>query len=234
MSDETTELALVPSGDFTLKDMEQIQKFKDEGLIGLASVDLLDIERAMALYIDGKTYRQITNTLKIKKEVILWAAHKYKWHELRTQYLEELGATLPTKVLESKLQSQEFFLHLILAYQKKIGKNIDKYLRTNDEQWHDKVDVKDINTLLKITELLHNLDSQNLSNPGDKSLINLNGMGEGMTITKTGANSVEITPKSPFSSKLKQFADIKREQEKAKETPVQSHDISKKEQITPE
>ncbi|HEY5235776.1 MAG TPA: hypothetical protein VIJ14_06330, partial [Rhabdochlamydiaceae bacterium] len=153
-----------------------------------------------------------------------------------TQYLQELQATLPQKVLDSKLQSQEFFLTMILAYQKKISTNVDRYLRTNDEQWFDKIDGKDLGVLVKITELLHKLNSESFGNPnGDKSLVALNGMGDGVTITKTGTNSVEITPKSPFSSKLKQFADLKRQQERDSQLPPkESHDIVVEQTLTQE
>jgi hypothetical protein len=212
-----TQVAVIPFADFTMKDLEAVNKFKEEGMLGLHTVKDTDCERAMALYLDGKTYRQVANVLKVNKTIVLFLAHKFKWFELRKEYLDELHATLKEKVLESKLQSQEFLLHLTLAYQKKIGKNIDQYLRTDNEDYYDKIDGKDISTLLKVIELLHRLNSENLGNPnGDKSLVGLNGLGEGVTITKTGNNSVEITPRapSPFSSKLKQFAELKRQQEK--------------------
>ena len=220
---ENKQVALIQN-DFTMKDLEMVEKFKEGGMLGLAQITDVDVERMMGLYLDGKTYRQVANLTKKNKSIVLFLAHKFKWFELRSEYLEELQATLPQKILESKLQSQEFFLHLVLAYQKKIGKNIDQYLRTDNEEFADKIDAKDLNALLKITELLHRLSSENLSNPGDKSLVGLNGLGEGVTITKTGNNSVEITPKSPFSNKLKQFADLKRAQEK--ESQPKPHDIA--------
>lgn len=230
MSD-SKDIALLPHADFTMKDLEQIEKFKENGLIGLHTLKDSDVERCMSLYLDGKTYRQIAQVTQINKTVILFLSNKFKWFELRREYLDELQATLKEKVMESKLQSQEFLLHLVLAYQKKIGKNIDRYLKTDNEEFADKVDAKDLGALLKVMELLHKLNGENLGNPNnDKSLVGINGMGEGMTITKTGANTVEITPKvSPFRDKLKQFADMKREQEKASQPPPkQAHDIDLK------
>ena len=230
---QENQVTVTPYADFTMKDLEIIQKFKDKGLVGLAHIQDTDVERSMGLYLDGKSYRQIAQVTKVRKEVILFLSQKFKWFELRQAYLEELSATLPGKIMESKLQSQEFLLHLVLAYQKKIGSNIDNYLRTDNSEFHDRIDVKDINSLLKIMELLHKLSHENLGNPQDKALVGLNGLGEGMTITKVGSNSVEITPsKSPFSNKLKAFADLKREQEKANEVRKQSHDIVVEETLT--
>lgn len=229
---EDNQVSLMPHADFTMKDLELIEKFKEDGMLGLHTLKDTDCERCMSLYLDGKTYRQIAQVTKINKNVILFLAHKFKWFELRREYLEELQAVLKDKVIESKLLDQEFLLHLSLAYKKKIGKNIDQYLRTDNPDFVDKIDTKDIGMYLKILELTQKLNIENLGNPNDKPLIGLNGMGEGMTITKTGANTVEITPKSPFSSKLKQFADLKREQEKASQVPSKSNDIKVEETLT--
>jgi hypothetical protein len=223
---DNKEVALMPHADFTIKDLETIEKFKENGLLGLHTLADTDVERMMNLYMDGKSYRQIAQLTQKGKAVILFLSHKFKWFELRKEYLDELQATLKDKVVESKLQSQEFLLHLVLAYQKKIGKNIDQYLRTDNADFADKVDTKDLNSLLKIMELLHRLNNENIGNPNnDKSLVGLNGLGDGVTITKTGTNAVEITPKeSPFSSKLKNFADLKRKQEKESQLPLKKSD----------
>ena len=224
MSD-SKDISLIPHNDFTMKDLELIEKFKEDGMLGLHTLLPTDVERMMSLYIDGKSYRQISSLLKKNREIVLFLAHKFKWFELRAEYLDELHATLKGKILEAKLQDQEFLLHLSLAYKKKIGKNIDQYLRTDDSQFYDKIDNKDLSTLMKVMEMLHKLNSETM---GDKPpLVGLNGMGEGVNITKTGPNSVEITPKqSPIASKLKQFAELKREQEK-QEASEKSSDINK-------
>jgi hypothetical protein len=223
---DTKDLSVIQTSDFTMKDLEIIEEFKKDGMLGLHTLAPTDVERMMSLYMDGKSYRQISTLLKKNKSLVLFLAHKFKWFELRTEYLDELNATLKGKIIEAKLQDQEFLLHLSLAYKKKIGKNIDQYLRTDDSAFYDKIDNKDLGTLMKVMEMLHKLNSENL---GEKPpLVGLSGMSEGVTITKTGANSVDIMPKkSGFSSKLKQFAELKREQEKQQSAPEKSDDISK-------
>jgi hypothetical protein len=233
MSEEKV-VALIPYADFTIKDLETIEKFKEDGMLGLHTLVDTDVERCMALYIDGKTYRQVAHIAKVRKEVVLFLAHKFSWWELRKEYLDELQATMKDKILDSKLQTQEFLFNLIMAYRKKIGKNLNKYLKTDDEQWMDKLDNKDMGVIFKCVELLEKLnqDTFNASNP-EKSLVAFNGMGEGVTITKTGTNSVEITPKSPFASKLKQFADLKREEERKSQAPQKApHDIDVEKPLT--
>lgn len=227
MSDETKEVALLPQADFTSKDLALIEQFKENGLLGLHTLVESDVERMMGLYMDGKSYRQIANLTKKNRAIVLYLANKFNWFELRKEYLDELQATLKEKVTESKLQSQEFLLHLVLAYQKKIGRNIDQYLRTDNVEFADRIDNRDLGTLFKTVELLHKLSNENIGNQNDKAMVALNGLSDGVTITKTGANSVEITPKpSGFASKLKQFADLKREQERASQMPLKPvHDI---------
>jgi hypothetical protein len=227
MSD-SKQVALIPYADFTIKDLETIEKFKEDGMLGLHTLKDTDVERMMALYIDGQTYRQIANMTQKGKPVVLYLANKFKWFEMRKEYLDELQATLREKVIEAKLQDQEFLLRLSLAYKKKIRKNIDKYLTTDNEEFYDKIDNKDLATLMKVIELTQRLNNENIGNPNnDKSLVGLNGLGEGVTITRTGGNSVEITPKaSAFKSKLKEFADSKREMEREAYAPKVVHDIT--------
>ena len=221
------DLTILQTSDLTIKDLELIEKFKDNGMLGLHTLGPTDVERCMALYMDNQTYRQIDNITHIKKDVILFLSAKFRWWEMKREYLDELNATMKDKVIESKLQSQEFLLKVLLAYQKKINRNIDKYLKTDDETWADKIDTKDLSALIKCTEMLHNLDAENYGAKQSPPLVGLSGMSDGVTITKTGANSVEITPKSQFSSKLKQFADLKRQQEKENQPESkQAHDIT--------
>lgn len=228
MSDDK-QIAIIPYADFTTKDLETIKKFKEDGMLGLHTLVDTDMERCMALYIDGQSYRQIANITKIKKDVILFLAEKFSWWELRKEYLDELQATMKDKVIDSKIQTQQFLFDLISAYRKKIGKTVNRYLKTDNEEWMDKLDNKDMGVIFKCVELLEKLSSENFNPHSEKSLVAFNGMGEGVTITKTGNNSVEITPKgpSPVSSKLKQFADMKREMEKENTSaPKPLHDIT--------
>lgn len=231
---EEKQIALVPHADFTIKDIEIIEKFKENGMLGLHTLGETDVERMMSLYMDGKTYRQISNITSIKKDVILFVAHKFSWWELRKDYLDELNAVMKDKITQAKIQTQGFLFDLLVAYRKKMGRNINLYLKTDNEEWMDKLDNKDLGVIFKCVELLDKLDADTYkAEKSDKSLVAFNGMGEGVTITKTGNNSVEITPKaSGFSSKLKSFADLKREQERTAQAPKPVHDIVLEETLT--
>lgn len=212
--------------DFTQKDLENIERFKENGMLGLASLSDTDIVRMMELYMDGKSYRQISTLLRKDKSVILYLSQKLDWPTMRREYLEELASTLKDKVTSSKLQSQEFLLHLTTAYQKKIGRLVDTSIRSGDNTPMSViVDPKDLTAYLKVVEMLHKLNGEMPTGTEKAPMVGLNGLGEGMTITRTSNNSVEITPKAPdFKSKLKEFADAKREMEKQRNQPI-SRDI---------
>lgn len=234
VSDIPTQLANLEAHDFTPKDLEAIQKFKDKGMLGLATLLDTDIHRMMQLYLDGKSYKEIADLLHRDKPTILFLAQKLDWPTMRKDYLNELVTTLKDKVTESKIQSQKFLLNLSQAYQKKLGRNINDFMRTDDVSHFNCIDPKDISSYLKIVEMLHRLNNENLGHSNDKPLVGISGMGEGMTITKTGANTVEITPGPPtvMKSKLKEWADLQRQQEKKADNVP--HDINTQEQTTNE
>jgi hypothetical protein len=97
-------------------------------------------------------------------------------------------------------------------WQKKIGSNIKKYLATDNVDFANAIDLKEVDKYLKTVELLHRLSTEKGSK-GSTPAVGLN-LGEGVTIVKKGDNEVEITPKSKaLSEQLKQFANFKREED---------------------
>lgn len=237
MNDITKQLAEIEVTDFTQKDLELIAKFEEDGRVGLATVTDVDAHRMMQLYLDGKNYRDISILLKRDKATILYLSKKLDWPAMRKEFLQNLVNTMQDKIIEAKIQQQSFLLHLSLAYQKKIGRNVDDFLRTDNAANFNMFDSKDISSYLKIVETLHKMNSANFGKELEKApLVGIGGMSEGMTIKKTGENTIEITPKpiTAMSAKLKDLANLKRGLDKSQEVPVESHDISKQEQTNTE
>jgi len=129
---------------------------------------------------------------------------------LRAEYIHELEMHMRQKVLESKIESQDFLLQLGHMFRKKIGQNINRYLQTDDTRFANDIDLKEVDRYLKIVDTLHKLSND--AKEG-KPIVGLN-MGDGVVITKKGNNEVEITPKQRgIGEALKQFADMRREEE---------------------
>lgn len=210
--------------DLTIKDMEKVNKFVEEGMPGLTSIDEPTIARMLDLYLSGNTYHQISNTLKLKRSLVTYMSHKYGWYLAKREYLNELQEQLKSRVIDSKLVSQDFLLTLTAAWQKKIGKKLQRYLSTDDDSHTNDINLKEIAQLLKTIEMIQNLDKEGKDSKGRTPAVGLN-LGDGVTIERSGDNKVTITPKEKtIGDMLKQFADSRRAEEN-KQKPEKINDI---------
>lgn len=217
MSDENKNLPATleePQSDFSTKDLEVIKAYQEGGLQGVAVVDDKKMASMLEMYLSGKTYRQIATTMQIKKEIVLYMSHKFNWFELRTEYLVDLESSMRGRVLEAKIVNQDFLLQLQAMWQKKIGTKISKYLATDNEEFANEIDLKEVDKYLKTVELLQKLGGEGKTPDNSRPMVGVNA-GDGVTITRKGDNEIEITPKSKaIGDALKMFADSRREEEK--------------------
>lgn len=205
-----------PKNDFTQKDLEVIKAYEEGGLQGVGIVDEKAMANMLDLYLSGKTYRQISTIMEIKKEIVLYMSYKFNWFDLRQDYLTDLESSMRGRVIEAKLVSQDFILQLQTMWHKKIGSKVTKYLATGNEEFIKELDLKEIDKYLKTAELLQKLagEGKSLTTDNTRPMVGLNA-GDGVTIVKKGENEIEITPKSKaIGDALKMFADARREEEK--------------------
>lgn len=209
MLDDTKNPNTLPKTDMSSDDLTKIQAFEDAGLPGLAKLDEQTLYRMTDLYLNGSTYRQIARSLNLPKALVLYVGSHYDWYGAKKEYLAELQKDIKDRVTDSKLVSQEFLLLLVQAYQKKIGKNLQKYLATEDSSHTEDIDLKEIDKLLKTIEMLNDISNEGKSK-GKAPAVGLN-VGEGVTIERDGDNKVTITPKEKtLGDMLKKFADSRR------------------------
>lgn len=214
--------------DLSELDLTKVKQFVEDGKPGIASVSDSVLHKMMDLYLTGSTYRQISQTLNIKKVMILYLSKTYGWFETRQEYFHELNVEIKNRILNSKLVSQEFLLLLIQAYQKKIGGNIVKYLATDDTAHMEKIDLKEMDKLMKAMEVLGVL-SENTNTKSKSPAVGLN-LGEGVTIERSGDNKVTITPRSKtLGEMLKRFADDQREEANKSNKNEKTSDITEEE-----
>lgn len=212
--------------EFTAEDIEKIEKYKEEGLPGLDTVADDQISRMLDLYLDGKTYHQISRMMRVRKDLIMYLGQKFDWLTARLDYLSEVENQIVSRTIEAKVKGQDFLISLQLAFQKRLGKKVEAYLTTGNETHLDGVSLKEVEKYIKIMETIEKYTSVKAKR-GDKPLVGLN-VGDGMKITKTGENEIEITPKEKTKAeKLREFADVRR-QEEANKAAAKS-DIKKNE-----
>lgn len=205
------QLAEEPTTDFTTADLEKINQYMTDGLPGVMAVDDVKMMRIMDMYLSGKTYRQISTITRIPKVLIMYLSHRFKWFDTRKEYLEDLDKSIRGRLIEAKIINQDFLLQLMHLWQKKIGTKINEYLASGDEQYANQIDLKEVDKYLKTAEMLHRMTTDPKGE--GKSLIGLN-VGDGATITRTGDNEIEITPKKKaIGEMLTELADFKRDQE---------------------
>lgn len=209
--------------DLSPKDLEKVQQFAAEGLPGLAKLGETDFTRMAEMYMNGSTYHQISSTLNIPRNLIMYLSHTYSWFPARQEYLHELQEKIKSRVINSKLASQDFMLLLIQAYQKKIGAQLRRYLATDDSATTNDINLKEIDKLLKVIDMLQDLSTEGKSAPKTPA-VGLN-VGDGVTIERSGDNKVIITPSvnNQLGSMLKKFANDRRAEQNKNAKP---HDIN--------
>lgn len=92
-----------PTSDFSDKDLVLIKRYVEDGLPGVATLDSSKLQRIMDLYLSGKTYRQISNVVRVEKPLILYLSQKFNWYTMRREYLHELEVQMRHRVIDSKL-----------------------------------------------------------------------------------------------------------------------------------
>ena len=201
--------------DISASEMVKVRTYTEHGMPGLVDITESQIYQMINLYLEGSTYTQIANILKVKKVLVMYLAHNQNWYAVKREYLDEIQEKIKNKVVDSKLRSQEFMLTLVQAWQKKIGNQLTKYLSTNDVEHMNDIDLKEIAQLMKAIEIVNSLDNAGKSPNNKTPAIGLN-VGDGVTVEKTGNNTISITPKSTsIGDLLKKYADGNREKEKS-------------------
>lgn len=220
----TINLAEEPKTDLSSKELAKVNQFIEEGMPGLAKIDEGKMHKIMDLYLSGKTYTDIATIVRTNKTLILYLSNKFNWPSMRHDYLVELETSMKGRVLESKAASQDHMLKIIHMFEKRHGDKINQYLASGDEDIVKSIDLKEMDKYFKVVEMLHSMNADPKAPKGPMVGINT---GDGVTIKKTGENSLEITPNTKdktIGSMLKQFADSRRREEQNNKLP-KKHDI---------
>lgn len=219
-------LPAIQESDMTESDLIKVKTFMEEGMPGLANVTNAQLYRMYDMYLTGSTYSQISTMLGIKRTVILYLSHNSGWYDSKQEHMREIQESIKNRVAESKVKNKEFMLLLVQSFRKKIGHKLANFLATNDEQHMDDIDLKEIAQLMKAIEIVDGLNNEGKDSKGKTPAVGIN-VGDGVTVEKTGENTISITPKEhSIGDMLKQHADSMREKERKVLTEVKSHDIN--------
>jgi hypothetical protein len=212
--------------DIAESEMVKVNKYIEDGLPGIANVTEAQLYRMYELYLTGSTYTQIAHLLGIRKVIVLYLSHNSGWYNSKKEYLLEIEEKQKNRVIESKLKSKEFLLLSVQAWQKRVSSKLNRYLSTNDESVMDEIDLKEVAHLMKVIEMVNELDGSGKDSKGKASPIGINPGEHGITIEKSGDNKISITPNEPsIGDILKQHADAQRKEERKTLNIDSKHDI---------
>lgn len=200
--------------DITPKELQKVAEFKEAGMPGLASVaqNEVALTKALELYMGGKTYSEISKIVGIKKDIVLYLAHKFDWYNTKIEQLQILDANIKDRILQAKLVNQDFVLQIQQFFLKKIGSKMTRFMATGDDEIANSVDRKDLEFYMKSVDLLDRISTEKIPT-NHRPTVGLN-LGDGVTVRKVGENEVQITPKQKtHADMLKEFADMKRAEE---------------------
>lgn len=214
--------------DITPKELQQIEKFKEAGLPGIATIGDVALTKALDLYLSGKTYHEVGKTLTVKKDIVLYLAQKFNWYDTKMEHLQILDATLKERILHAKLVNQDFLLQIQQFFLHKIGRKMTRYMATGDEEIANKVDGKDIDRYNKAVELLDKISSEKTPTNSRGPAVGLNLGDTGIDIKRVNENEITITPRNKtVGEMLNELANLKRKEEKEdSETKKNSYDIN--------
>jgi len=181
---------------FTEKEQEKILKYMDDGLPNIIKLNDVNLARMQDMFMEGFSYAEISNRIRVKIEGVLYCAYKYKWPEIKNKKLDEIGGQLEEKYRTAKLESASFISEMIQAWHEYYRGIIETYRSTKDRSVMDSMDLKHIDKYFKAVELLDKMMSKQQSS--EKPVISLP---EGGTVTSSG-NTLTITPEVKETSEI--------------------------------
>lgn len=194
--------------DFSDEDKEKLKTYVQNGCLGLATLvkDEAKINGMFSLYMAGKTYNEISQITKTKKDLVLYMAAKMRWYEQRITHLQDIQKEMVKKIKDTKVESINFIANLINFHHKYYGEEIDRYITTGDRTVITGLDMKFLTQYFKSIEVLEKLMNPSNINPKSSTTININGAKE---IKQVNDNTLEINQDTDSASILKALADLK-------------------------
>lgn len=195
--------------DFTDDEVERINKFVQNGCIGLETLVKNEhkVNSLYALYMAGKTYTEISKVSRVKKDLVLYMSAKMRWYEKRMEYLDDIQRNISKELANTQIEGLNFISGLISMHHKYYGDKINEYLTTGDETIIENLDLKQLTHYFKSMDMLEKLlNPANVSRKGSSVNVNINTTGA--EVKNVDENTIEVKPGNTASI-LKSLAELK-------------------------
>lgn len=208
---ENKNLPEVQVSDFTEEEKQALEDYRKNGCPGLTKLTDSQAFQWFELYMSGKTYSEIAQITRTKRDLILYVSAKAKWHEHRMRYYGDMANNILQKYEQTRLESVNTVATGISALNKFFGKKFNKYIQTGDESHIEDMDTKLLGQYYKAIESLNKMVGASLDNDPDNPkgpLVNINMTGG--KVTQTDENTLEIETEKQASDILSILAKKKK------------------------
>lgn len=183
--------------DFQEEEVERINTFVANGCVGLETLakDEFKITNMFSLYMQGRTYTEISKIAKTKKDLVLYMAAKFNWYEKRMEYLNDIQNKITGKLTTTRIESLNFITNLVQFMHKYYGDEFNNFLMTGDKTIIENLDLKMLGQYFKSIEILEKLlNPANVTRGnGSNTTVNVNAP-DGAEIRQVDDRTLQITP----------------------------------------
>lgn len=208
-------LPAVAHTDITAEDMKLVEAYAAEGMPELMTVTEEKLKRAETLYLRGKSYVNVARTLRIRKDAILFLAHKYDWYTKKRVHLHTLASESIEKSADALLQVRETLRDLLLQQNDIVKDHMEYFDNTSDRITKEELDKKHTPLFSKLLDQFVDIEKDVKSSHPKAPAVTVN-IGQGATVKQNSDNTMEITPKESRGAAIERMAEEERQEEKRK------------------
>lgn len=194
------------------KDLEDYLKFKEEGSPGIGKVSSNQLDLMREMYLEGSSLREISNRLRLNKNIVFYMAERYKWQEELVEKIQSMALSRALKMDIYQNQTPDFYVSLGNLIRKNLQKSVDQYMTTKDPRILDSMNLSLIDKAVKIDTFLKESTGQSpKDSPPPSAVFNIMG---NATIQKEepaiDVTPVDSAPSASTADVLRAIADLKR------------------------
>ena len=186
--------------DMNVEEKASLQDYIKNGCPGLVKVSEDEVFAWFNLYISGKTYNEIAQITKGKRDLILYVAHRARWHQKRLGHLTDISSHITQKIQKAKLESANTVVNAITSLGKYYDDKFNKFLSTNDKDIIENMDTKMLGQYYKSLEILDKIAPSERESSKDSAQPTVNINIGPSKIKQKDDNTVDITPEDTDST----------------------------------
>jgi hypothetical protein len=208
--------------DLSPEEKEELKKYKKDGCPGLAGINATSVAQWFDLYISGKSYTDISVSMKAKRAMIIYIAEKGRWCEKRIRKYQEISDGLLEKIKNTVLESADSLTTMIAGFNKYYTNKLTKFISTNDDSIIEGLDVKllaqygksleSLDKLLATARRVGQVPPENTMGEIGKSEVNININAPNHVVEEL--NTIDISKAKDSGEVLKALLDIRKKNKK--------------------